>query len=74
MWQWVREEAHGQYNEINVAQMIVAALFGSVHSAGMVSVLTFDDTHDADARARLLRIACTPWHFDQSTLNLCERK
>ncbi|KAJ5766300.1 uncharacterized protein N7511_003916 [Penicillium nucicola] len=36
MWKWVEEEAAGVYNEIHVAQLVIAALFGSVHSAGMV--------------------------------------
>ncbi|KKK12916.1 hypothetical protein AOCH_000475 [Aspergillus ochraceoroseus] len=36
MWMWVQQDAPGEYNEVHVAQLLIAAIFGSVHSAGMV--------------------------------------
>ncbi|KAF3403545.1 Cytochrome P450 monooxygenase paxQ [Penicillium rolfsii] len=35
MWRWVQQQAPGCYDEMHVAQLVVAAIFGSVHSAGM---------------------------------------
>ena len=36
IWRWVQQQDSGCYDKMHVAQLVVAAIFGSVHSAGMV--------------------------------------